>query len=85
MEEYFKSQIEGKELKEWRSRKELEEYLLKEKRYCVIGYVTHKTLNKWGEELGGRGWITEENAYILQEGNEYKYLTFRKLKKKFIL
>ena len=37
------------ELKEWRSKKELEEYLMEKQRWEIIGYVTYKTLKKWGE------------------------------------
>ena len=65
------------ELKEWRSKKELEEYLMEKQRWEVIGYVTHKTLTKWGEEIDWRGWENDEDMYILQKGKKYFYLTFR--------
>ena len=35
-------------MKEWRSKKELDDFILKENRYGEIGYVTLKTLKKWG-------------------------------------
>ena len=81
--ENFLSQIEGKELYEWKSKKELENYLISEKRYgiIIIGYVTHKTLRKWNETIDWRGWNSDENMYVLQEGNDYYYLTFRALNK----
>ena len=65
------------ELKEWRSRKDLQEYLMEKQRWEIIGYVTPKTLKKWKEEIDWRGWKNEENMYILQKGKEYYYLTFR--------
>ena len=65
------------ELKEWRSKKELEEYLMEKQRWEIIGYVTHKTLTKWGEAIDWRGWENDEDMYVLQKGKEYYYLTFR--------
>ena len=64
-------------MKEWRSKKELEEYLMEKQRWEIIGYVTHKTLKKWNEEIDWRGWYSNENMYVLQKGNGYYYLTFR--------
>ena len=77
MELNFTSLIEGKELKEWRSKKELEEYLMEKQRWEIIGYVTYKTLKKWGEVEDWRGWENDEDMYVLQKGKEYYYLTFR--------
>ena len=65
------------ELKEWRSRRDFEQYLMEKDRWEVIGYVTHKTLKKWGEVEDWRGWESDENMYVLQEGKKYYYLTFR--------
>ena len=80
--EIFLSQIENKELYEWKSKKSLENFLLEEKRYCkIIGFVTYKTLKKWNETIDWRGWNSDENMYILQEGNKYYYLTFRTVNK----
>ena len=66
------------ELKEWRSKKELEEYLMEKQRWESIGYVTHKTLKKWGEVEDWRGWESDENMYVLQKGKKYYFLAFRK-------
>ena len=60
--------------KDWRSKKEFEEYLMEKQRWEVIGYVTQKTLKKWGEEIIWGGWESDENLYILQNGNKYFYL-----------
>ena len=71
--------VNSKEWKEWRSRKEFDEYLLKELRWDIIGYVTHKTLDKWDRTIDFRGLINKENMYILQLGYKYYFLTFRAL------
>ena len=65
------------ELKEWRSRRDFEQYLMEKDRWEVIGYVTHKTLKKWGEVEDWRGWESDENMYVLQKGKKYYYLAFR--------
>ena len=78
MEINFSSLVEGKELKEWRSKRDLQEYLMEKQRWEVIGYVTHKTLKKWKEEIDWREWRNEKNMYILQKGKDYYYLTFRR-------
>ena len=55
---------------------------MSEKRYgIIIGYVTHKTLEKWNETIDWRGWKNKENMYVLQEGHKYYYLTFRTVNK----
>ena len=77
MELNFTSLIEGKELKEWRSKREFEQYLMEKNRWEVIGYVTHKTLKKWGEVEDWRGWRNQENMYVLQKGKDYYFLAFR--------
>ena len=76
---YFLNQIEGMNLKEWRSRKELENFLLEKNRYWeVIGYVTKETLNKWEEEknLNNRGLfpLRDNTVYLVQKGYIYLYL-----------
>ena len=38
-------------MKEWRSKKELESFLMEMERDKIIGWVSHKTLKKWGEEI----------------------------------
>ena len=65
-------------MKEWRSKKELEEYLMEKQRWEIIGFVTYKTLKKWNEEIDWRGWNNEEDMYILQKGKKYYFLAFRK-------
>ena len=65
------------ELKEWRSKKELEEYVMEKQRWEIIGYVTYKTLKKWNEEIDWRGWESDENMYVLQKGKKYYFLAFR--------
>ena len=78
MELNFISLVEGKELKEWRSRRDFEQYLMEKDRWEVIGYVTHKTLKKWGEVVDWRGWRNGENMYVLQKGKDYYFLAFRR-------
>ena len=51
---------------------------MKENRWDVIGWVKEKTLRKWGKTADERGWRNLEDMYILQWGNRYYYLTFRK-------
>ena len=66
-------------MKEWRSQKELDDYILKENRYDVIGYVTWKTLKKWGYQGLEKEWITFDTFYIIQNGNSISYhVKFRK-------
>ena len=60
-------------MKEWRSKKQLEEYLMEKQRWEIIGFVTHKTLKKWKEEIN----CNDEDMYVLQKGKEYFYLIFR--------
>ena len=60
-------------MKEWRSKKELDEYILKENRHDVIGYVTWKTLKKWGYQGLEKEWITFDTFYIIQNGNSISY------------
>ena len=50
---------------------------MEKQRWEVIGYVTHKTLNKWGEVEDWRGWRHKENMYVLQKGKNYYFLAFR--------
>ena len=65
-------------MKEWRSKKELDEYVLKQNRYDVIGYVTWRTLEKWGIRLE-KEWKTFEIFHIIQNGNSISFhVKFRK-------
>ena len=70
-------EVKGRELKEWRSKQEFDNYLLAENRYGIIGYVKNKTLKKWGDFIDWRNWRNEEDMYVLQKGNKYYYIAFR--------
>ena len=61
-------------MKEWRSKKELDDFILKENRYGEIGFVTPKTLKKWGIRLEKNTWEkTFDTFYIVQNGNSISY------------
>ena len=64
-------------MKEWRSKKELEIYLMEKERDEIIGWVSHKTLKKWGEEINWRQ-ENEEDMFVYQKGKNYFYLAYRK-------
>ena len=59
--------------KEWRSKKELENFLMEKNRDKIIGWVSWKTMKKWGEEI----YQNDEDMFIYQKGKNYFYLTFR--------
>ena len=59
-------------MKEWKSKKELDDYILEENRYQEIGYVTLKTLKKWGIRLE-KEWEIDDNFYIVQKGNSISF------------
>ena len=63
-------------MKEWRSKKELNEFIFSEERDEIIGWVSHKTLKKWNEEID---WYqeNEEDMWVYQKGKKYFYLTYR--------
>ena len=42
----------------------------------IIGWVSHKTLKKWGEEIDWRQ-PNEEDMFVYQKGKKYFYLAFR--------
>ena len=63
-------------MKEWRSKKELENFLLEMERDEIIGWVSVKTLNKWGEQINWR-WPNDEDMFVYQKGKHYFYLTYR--------
>ena len=62
--------------KEWRSKKELENFLIEKNREEIIGWVSWKTMKKWGEEIY-RHQENDEDMFIYQKGKNYFYLTFR--------
>ena len=66
-------------MKEWHSKKELENFLIEQERDEIIGWVSHKTLKKWGEEIDWRQ-PNEEDMFVYQKGKKYFYLA---LKNKF--
>ena len=53
---------------EWRSKKQLDEYIFSQNRNEVISWVSDKTLKKWGIELNYKG---KDTKYILQKGNKF--------------
>ena len=60
-------------MKEWKSKKELEQFILTENRNEFIGLVKTKTLRKWKVLTDPKDYDWLENMYILQEGNRYFY------------
>ena len=63
-------------MKEWRSKKELENFLMEKERDEIIGWVSHKTMKKWGEEIDWHQ-ENEEDMWIYQKGKNYYYATYR--------
>ena len=63
-------------MKEWRSKKELNEFIFAEERDEIIGWVSHKTLKKWNEEIDWHQ-ENEEDMWVYQKGKNYFYLTYR--------
>ena len=59
-------------MKEWRSKKELDDFILEEKKFCEIGFVTQKTLKKWGINIE-KEWEADDYFYIVQKGNNYSF------------
>ena len=81
--EYFLNQTKEKDLREWKSKKELENFLSealeKNRNFKVIGYITKKTLIKWKDEkyVNNRGLRPlDDKLYIVQKGYVYLYLIF---------
>ena len=74
------------DLYEWRSKKSLEKFLLEEPRnWKIIGYVTPKTLEKWGElNIDKRGlYKVRDNVLLIQKGYSYMYLIERGKPKRY--
>ena len=69
-------------MKEWKSKKELDDFIFNENRYGLIGFVTLKTLKKWKFHLLSfwfEDWETINIFYIVQNGNSVSYhIGFRK-------
>ena len=50
---------------EWRSKKNLDDFALNntfEKNISIVGYITSKTVEKWGLDI--RGYIETQNFYV---------------------
>ena len=50
---------------EWRSKKNLDDFVLNntfEKNISIVGYITPKTVEKWGLHI--RGYIETQNFYV---------------------
>ena len=58
---------------EWRSKKQLDEYIFSQNRNQFIGFVTNKTLSKWQIPIPS---TTPEIKYIYQNGNNFSIYTF---------
>ena len=63
-------------MKEWKSKKELDDYILKENRNEEIGYITLKTLKKWKINTE-KEWEVEDCFYIVQKGNSIYFYVRR--------
>ena len=61
-------------MKEWKSEKELEQFILSENRNEIIGFVNTKTLRKWKVLTDPKDYNWLENMFILQKGNKYFYI-----------
>ena len=59
-------------MREWKSKKELDDFILEKYRYEEIGYTTLKTLKKWGIELK-KEWEIDDYFYIFQKGNSISF------------
>ena len=59
-------------MKEWRSKKELDDFIFEQNRYCEIGYCCLKTLKKWGISVE-KEWEVEDYFYIIQKGNSVSF------------
>ena len=58
--------------KEWRSKKELENFLMEKNRDEIIGWVSWKTMEKWGEEI----YQNDEDMFIYQKGKKLFLFNF---------
>ena len=60
---------------EWRSKKNLDEFILSntfEKAFCIVGYITPKTMQKWGIELYRK--TEDRDVYVAVKNNRIYYL-----------
>ena len=63
-------------MKEWRSKKELDDFIFEQNRYCEIGYCRLKTLKKWGINIE-KEWEVDDYFYIVQKGNSVSFYVKR--------
>ena len=63
-------------MKEWKSKKELDDFISKKNRYCEIGYCRLKTLKKWGINIE-KEWEADDYFYIVQKGNSVSFYVKR--------
>ena len=59
-------------MKEWKSQKELDDFILERNRYEEIGYCTLKTLKKWGYQIE-KEWEIIDYFSIVQKGNSFSF------------
>ena len=59
-------------MKEWKSKKELDDFILEQNRYGEIGYCRLKTLKKWGINIE-KEWEVDDYFYIVQKGNSVSF------------
>ena len=64
---------------EWRSKKNLDEFVLSntfEKDFCIVGYATAKTMQKWGIKLHREMLTTpkDHDVYVAIKNNRIYYL-----------
>ena len=63
-------------MKEWKSKKELDDFILEKNRSEEIGYCYLKTLKKWGFQCE-KEWELEDCFYIVQKGNSIYFYVKR--------
>ena len=63
-------------MKEWKSKKELDDFIFEQNRYEEIGYCSLKTLKKWGISVE-KEWEVEDYFYIVQKGNSVSFYVRR--------
>ena len=63
-------------MREFKSKKELDDFIAEKNRNEEIGIVTMKTLKKWDIEIDHR-WPIEDFFYIKQKGNNFSLFVKR--------
>ena len=62
---------------EWRSKKQLDDFIKSQNRNEIIGWVSDKTLQKWEINLNYK---TKTTKYILQKGNNFSIIVYHQNK-----